>query len=301
MPFSHPSGHLLGVQQLFATDFSSAQLINAGQPAQRVIAPASFMDQKALFGQQPFHDADFLLQQRGPSLVVPTQSPCTTNQESLITLPPLLANTSKNGLLNGMTLGDLVASNKCPDITITAPEKDDAHLVPRSPSFNTVGRRLSDTSSATDEDLLGTLSVDDLLSSPSWLYQDDCQPNTPAASPSMLPATPNVDDQLFPDHVLYMNNRELKKWLRAQNLSEEEQAHIKKQRRRLMNRVYAKRARDKKSLEEVNGGGMCPAQMQAKITRLQAEVDGLRAVQAQLVKIMNTRCPDALVSISLGK
>lgn len=111
---------------------------------------------------------------------------------------------------------------------------------------------------------------------------------------------PALEDLAIPEHVLHMNNRDLKKYLRTQSgLSEAQKAYVKKQRRRLMNRVYAKRARDKKALEEVTGGGMCPAQMQAKITRLQAEVDDLRAVQEQLVRIMNARCPDALAVVSL--
>lgn len=105
----------------------------------------------------------------------------------------------------------------------------------------------------------------------------------------------------FPAHILHMNSRDLKAYLRSQNhLSAEAKAGIKRQRRKWMNRVYAKRARDKKSLEEVNGGAMCPAQMQAKITRLQAEVDAMRLVQAQLVAIVQAHCPDALAAVALG-
>lgn len=277
------------------------------------------MDQQNIYAQPLDHD--FVVQQRRPSLFMPTQQPSYTKQGYLMGLPaldPPACTTPGDDFgvpSQTLTLEELVASNKCPNITVTGPsETEDVQQVPRSPSYGAVARRFSDASStlADEDQRLSTISVNDLQPSPAaspWLYQDDgaspCGPSTPAASPCTLPPTPGTTattdgDLPFPEHVLHMNGRELKKWLRAQNLTESEKADIKKQRRRWMNRVYAKRARDKKSLEEVNGGAMCAAQMQAKITRLQSEVDGLRAVQAQLVSIMNSRCPDALAMVPLG-
>lgn len=103
----------------------------------------------------------------------------------------------------------------------------------------------------------------------------------------------------WPEHVLRMSCRELNKFLKlhGRDLSADDISDVKRQRRRYKNRVYAKRSRDQKALQDLVDGNVCMAQLRAKVTRLQSEVEGLRQTQEELIRIIRQNCPDELSKV----
>ncbi len=103
----------------------------------------------------------------------------------------------------------------------------------------------------------------------------------------------------WPEHVLRMSCRELNKFLKlyGRELVPEDVSDVKRQRRRYKNRVYAKRSRDQKAMQDLVDGNVCMAQLRAKVTRLQSEVDGLRQTQEELVRIIRMHCADELAKV----
>ncbi len=117
----------------------------------------------------------------------------------------------------------------------------------------------------------------------------------------LVPAAPLKRDLHgeWPEHVLRMTCRELNKFLKlhGRDLSPEDVTDVKRQRRRYKNRVYAKRSRDQKALQDLVDGNVCMAQLRAKVTRLQSEVDSFRQTQEELIRIIRQHCPEELAKV----
>lgn len=94
-----------------------------------------------------------------------------------------------------------------------------------------------------------------------------------------------------------MSVRDLNKYLKTHDHTQPEIADLRRLRRRLKNRGYAKKSRDQRSLKDVELGNMCPTQMRVKIKRLQQEADAYRERSELLLGILRQRCPDALALV----
>lgn len=157
-------------------------------------------------------------------------------------------------------------------------------------------------------DLADNAEPQQLLEQRAWPDSEDDRYSSDASrSPAVDPdtaasATPSKPPRRriilthteWPPEVLHMSVRDLNKYLKTHEHTQEAIADLRKLRRRLKNRGYAKKTRDKRSLKDVELGNMCTTQMRVKIKRLQQEVDAYRDRSDLLLDLLRQHCPDAL-------
>ncbi len=91
-----------------------------------------------------------------------------------------------------------------------------------------------------------------------------------------------------------MPTRDLNRHLKGRNYTPEQIKDLRKLRRRIKNRGYAKKARKEKALQKVETGSMCEPEMKKMIARLQTDVSSLNARLGTLLRIVQRSCPGEL-------